>query len=174
MKHTTTKLNHISTEAGRKWGYKEQTPTLTTGGPWTSEWHKPDVVSLRVSDGRAETEAVEKAPHLQTMKLRLLYNLHQVMGQVIPELTLSPSHHCIQRNVSQFSFLNFEMKPLIFFIVMWKTISWILRRFTFIHKLLVSCLCSYHYNFFCREVSSPLRLIRRLLGVGTDFWEPII
>ena len=144
MKHTTTKLHHISTEAGRKWGYKEQTPTLTTGGPWTSEWHKPDVVTLRVSDGRAETEAVERAPHLQTMKLPLLYNLHQVMGHVITKLTPGPSRHCIQRNVSQFSFLNFETNP-------WSSLlsceQQLLGRFTFIHKWLVSCLCSYYYFF---------------------------
>lgn len=80
--HLPQNCNRITAEAGRNWGYKEQTPTLTAGGSLTSEWHKPDVVT---SDGREVTlGAFEKAPHLQTANYHYCATLIKKKGKLIP------------------------------------------------------------------------------------------
>lgn len=98
--------NHITAEAGRKWGYKEQTPTLTPGGSLTSEWHKPDVVCLRVSD--------EKASHLQGASCHYCTALIKWRGKLLLNW-LSLTHRCIQKkcfdtHVVLFYILYFDIK----------------------------------------------------------------
>lgn len=76
---------------GRKWGYQEQTPTLTPGGSLTSEWHKPDVVTLMVSDGKAETFGAIRSSSAETV-LPLPYS-------PLTDTSPDPTHRCMQSNV---------------------------------------------------------------------------